>query len=60
VHVTSFTSSAGIPIFRGQLLNLAATYDNSIKREDVMGTMHVYVAADRPAAFDCAPLPPGD
>jgi hypothetical protein len=58
VHVTSFTSAVGIPIFRGQLLTLAATYDNSVTREDVMGTMHVYVAADRPAAFDCAPLPP--
>ena len=58
VHVTSFTSPVGIPIFRGQVLTLAATYDNSVKREDVMGTMHIYVAAGRPAAFDCAPLPP--
>ena len=58
VHVTSFTSPIGVPIFRGQVLTIAATYDNSVLREDVMGTMHVYVAADRPTAFDCGPLPP--
>jgi hypothetical protein len=57
VHVTSFTSTVGVPIFRGQVLTLAATYDNSVRREDVMGTMHLYVAAERPPAFDCAPLP---
>lgn len=59
VHVTSFASTVGVPVFRGQTLALAATYDNSVLREDVMGTMHLYVAAGRPVAFDCAPLPPG-
>jgi hypothetical protein len=57
VHVTSFTSTVGVPVFRGQVLTLSAAYDNSVRREDVMGTMHLYVATDRPAAFDCAPLP---
>jgi hypothetical protein len=58
VQVTSFTSPVGIPVFRGQQLDLTVTYDNSERREQVMGTMHVYVALDRPPSFDCVPLPP--
>jgi hypothetical protein len=58
VHVTSFTSPVGIPIFRGQRVGLTATYDNSVPHEHVMGTMHLYVASGRPAAFDCGVLPP--
>jgi stress up-regulated protein Nod 19 len=59
VHVTSFSSPVGIPIFRGQALGLAATYDNSVRHDDVMGTLHLYVARERPRAFDCGPLPVG-
>jgi hypothetical protein len=59
VHVTSFFSPVGIPIFRGQALGVAATYDNSVPLDDVMGTLHLYVARDRPKAFDCGPLPAG-
>jgi hypothetical protein len=58
VQVTSFTSPVGIPVFRGQQLDLTVTYDNSARRDAVMGTMHVYVALERPPSFDCAPLPP--
>jgi hypothetical protein len=58
VHVTSFTSPVGIPVFRGQQLVLTAAYDNSLPRHDVMGTMHLYVARGRPTALDCGPLPP--
>jgi hypothetical protein len=57
VHVTSFTSNVGIPVFRGQQLGVTATYDNSVPHEHVMGTMHVYIAAGRPTAFDCGPIP---
>jgi hypothetical protein len=57
VHVTSFSSPIGVPIFRGQRLGLTATYDNSVPREHVMGTLHLYVATGRPAAFDCGPIP---
>ncbi len=56
VQVTSFSSPIGIPIFRGQVLGLAATYDNSVRRESVMGTLHLYVARGRPTTFDCSPL----
>jgi stress up-regulated protein Nod 19 len=59
VKVTSFSSPVGIPVFRGQQLELTAAYDNSERRDHVMGTMHVYVALDRPPSFDCGPLPPG-
>jgi len=58
VHVTSFTSPVGIPLFRGQSVVLTASYDNSAPHDEVMGTMHLYVAAGRPAAYDCGPLPP--
>jgi Stress up-regulated Nod 19 len=57
VQVTSFSSPIGIPVFRGQRLWLTATYDNSAPHDQVMGTLHLYVAAGRPAAFDCGPLP---
>jgi hypothetical protein len=57
VHVTSFSSPVGIPIFRGQALGLTATYDNSARHDQVMGTLHLYVAQERPSAFDCGPLP---
>jgi hypothetical protein len=58
VHVTSFASPIGIPIFRGERLDLTATYDNSARHDGVMGTMHVYVARGLPRPFSCIPLPP--
>jgi hypothetical protein len=58
VHVTSFSSPAGIPVFRGERLDLTATYDNAVPHEGVMGTMHVYVARGLPRPFSCVPLPP--
>jgi Stress up-regulated Nod 19 len=58
VHVTSFTSPIGIPIFRGERVDLTATYDNSTVHDGVMGTMHVYVARGLPKPFSCVPLPP--
>jgi hypothetical protein len=60
VHVTSFWSPTGIPIFRGEQLDLTATYDNSTLHEAVMGTMHVYVARGLPRPFSCLPLPPAE
>jgi hypothetical protein len=57
VHVTSFSSPVGIPIFRGQSLGVTAAYDNSVRHDDVMGTLHLYVAREKPKAFDCGPLP---
>jgi Stress up-regulated Nod 19 len=58
VHVTSFSSHYGIPIFRGEHLVLTATYDNSTVHDGVMGTMHAYVARGLPNPFSCIPLPP--
>jgi hypothetical protein len=58
VHVTSFSSPAGIPVFRGERLDLTATYDNSRAHDAVMGTMHIYVARGLPQPFSCLPLPP--
>jgi hypothetical protein len=58
VHVTSFTSPVGIPVFQGEVLGLTATYDNSIPHDHVMGTLHVYVAPNRPSTRSCGPVPP--
>ena len=58
MHVTSFSSPVGIPIFRGELLDLTAIYDNSSVHDAVMGTMHLYVARGLPRPFSCLPLPP--
>lgn len=58
VRVTSFSSPLGIPVFRGERLDLAATYDNSSAHDGVMGTMHLYIARGLPTPFSCTPLPP--
>jgi Stress up-regulated Nod 19 len=58
VHVTSFSSPIGIPVFRGERLDLTATYDNSTLHDGVMGTMHLYIARGLPTPFSCVPLPP--
>jgi hypothetical protein len=58
VHVTSFASPVGIPIYRGQRLDLTAAYDNSTVHDDVMGTMHLYVARGITRGARCTPLPP--
>ena len=57
IQVTSFSSPVGIPVFRGEQVGLAATYDNSTVHDQVMGTLHVYVARGRPPSFDCAAIP---
>jgi hypothetical protein len=58
VHVTSFASPVGIPVYRGQRLDLTAAYDNSAVHDDVMGTMHLYVARGIERGLRCTPLPP--
>jgi plastocyanin len=50
----------GIPVARGELLRVSATYDDELLHTRVMGIMHVYVApgpAGGASAPRCAPLP---
>jgi hypothetical protein len=56
VSVTSYASLTGIPVVAGEPLLLTATYDNSVPREEVMGTMHIYLAPEQ-TPRDCGPLP---
>jgi hypothetical protein len=58
VHVSSFTSIQGIPVAAGEPLALTAAYDNSVRRDDVMATMHVYLRPSRGTQQTCPPLPP--
>jgi hypothetical protein len=57
VHVTGFRSVQGIPIAAGEPLQLVAAYDNSMRRDDVMGTMHAYLRPSRGTRQSCNPLP---
>lgn len=56
VHVTSFVSPVGIPVAAGEPLTLSVAYDNSIRRNDVMGTLHVYLRPSRGTQQTCKPL----
>jgi len=55
-HMTTFTSSLGIPITAGDDLHLTATYDNSLPHTRVMGIMVVYLVPGKTP--HCAPVPP--
>jgi plastocyanin len=50
-------SKAGIPVRKGELLNVTGDYDQSEPHGRVMAITHVYVAPDAHAAKGCAPLP---
>jgi Cupredoxin-like domain len=53
-----FLSRDGIPVRKGQALDVVGTYDNEHPRARVMSVLHVYVARGKPkGAQPCAPLP---
>jgi plastocyanin len=52
-----FLSRTGIPVVRGERLELSAAYDAEHPRWGVMATMHVYLAADDHVPRACTPLP---
>lgn len=54
-HMTTFSTTQGIPVAAGDTLRLTATYDDSLPHTRVMGIMLVYLA---PApVVPCAALP---
>jgi plastocyanin len=55
-HMSSFSTSAGIPVATGQALRLNAVYDNSAPHMRVMGIMMLFFSP-RPAA-GCQAAPP--
>jgi plastocyanin len=53
-----FLSKTGIPVRKGQAIDLQADYDARYPRARVMSIMHVYVAeGPAPKGNPCAPLP---
>jgi plastocyanin len=50
-------SKAGIPVRKGELLDVTGDYDQSEPHGRVMAITHVYVARDSRAPKGCAPLP---
>jgi plastocyanin len=52
-----FMSRQGIPVRKGEIIRLNATYDNSTPHPRVMAISHVYVVRDDSVPKRCAPLP---
>ena len=50
-------SKAGIPVRKGELLNVTGDYDQSEPHGRVMAITHLYVARDNRAPAGCEPLP---
>ena len=50
-------SKTGIPVRKGELLNVTGDYDQSEPHGRVMAITHVYVARDSNVPAGCAPLP---
>jgi plastocyanin len=50
-------SKTGIPVRKGELLNVTGDYDQSEPHGRVMAITHLYVARDKNVPAGCAPLP---
>jgi len=53
-----FLSKQGIPVRRGQKLDVTGLYDDEHPHPGVMAIAHVYIAPDASVKNACAPLPP--
>jgi len=51
------TSAGGIPVVKGERLQVTSLYDGERPHTRVMGIWHVYLAPDRTAGRGCPPLP---
>ncbi|MEA2125824.1 MAG: hypothetical protein QOI80_2606 [Solirubrobacteraceae bacterium] len=59
VQTSSFSSAAGIPVAKGQPLDLHGLYENTYARQSVMAIVHIYIAPGGPPPVGCPP-PPAD
>ncbi len=57
VSMGHFSSSAGIPVAKGERLRLTSTYDGELPHVRAMGIMIVAFAPDPAVSDGCAPLP---
>lgn len=59
-HMSSFTSTEGLPVASGHTLRLTAVYDNSLPHTRVMGIMMVYLAQTEVSGCPALPAPTVD
>ena len=60
LHMTTFSTTGGIPVAAGDKLRLTATYDDSLPHVRVMGIMILYLAPTAEAPCQQAPALPAD
>jgi plastocyanin len=56
-HMTTLTTTQGIPLSAGDRLRLTATYEDSLPHTRVMGIMLIFVAPATTPVPRCGPLP---
>jgi plastocyanin len=59
-HMTTFSTTKGIPVARGDKLRLTASYENSLPHTRVMGIMLVFLAPSRVTRCAAVPRLPAD
>jgi predicted amidohydrolase YtcJ len=57
INTAWYTSRRGVPVRKGERLDVTALYDAQWAHPGVMGVYHVYVARDRAPAARCPRLP---
>lgn len=57
VQTSWFKSAQGIPVTKGQVLNLHGLYENQYARQSVMSITHIYIAPTTSVPPGCPPIP---
>ncbi len=57
IQTSWFTSKTGIPVAKGEVLDLHGLYANDHPRQSVMAITHVYIAPESQPPVGCSPLP---
>jgi plastocyanin len=57
LNITWWQSRTGIPVVKGEDLEVASDYDSQFPQMRVMGIDHIYIARDSGAARGCGALP---
>lgn len=57
IQTSWFTSGQGIPVTKGQALDLHGIYEGQYARQLVMAIAHIYIAPGRAEPAGCPPLP---
>jgi plastocyanin len=57
INMSAFTTAQGIPVAKGQQLELSSIYDNQLPHTRVMGISVMYLAPDPSVTEACSPMP---